>query len=181
MSEKFLYPKIAYDWGAFLLDCIEEYGTLEKAAAQIAPMNEQTEAKRRLRRLRTLSHYHSGPWGQKALEFFGLPPDVTSRLRWMGQWHSRFHDLPGSICIEMLDLWNRPPMSQSPVGRTWIELGFTWVASDTTTLRRPAPIFSRSIRSWTPPVGSESRRPCSSLGWIGRMLRTIEQVNGWRS
>ncbi|MCA9544501.1 MAG: hypothetical protein KC613_08925 [Myxococcales bacterium] len=56
------------------------------------------------------------------LQVFGLPTAVADRVRWMGQYHSRFSDLPTSLAAELLRPWDRPPVSETPA-RIWVLLG----------------------------------------------------------
>jgi hypothetical protein len=45
----------------------------------------------------------------------------------MGVYHSRFADLPLSLCLDQLRLWDRPPVSESRA-RVWVELGLAGAA-----------------------------------------------------
>jgi hypothetical protein len=120
-----------FDWGAYVTVLIDERGSLAAVAAHIAAQrsfSESTESvERGLRRLRTRGHHDGGVWGQRVLRVFGLPGSVDDRIRWMGQYHSRFNDLPSSLCIELLRPWCRPPVSES-TARIWIHLGLASIA-----------------------------------------------------
>ncbi|KIG12946.1 hypothetical protein DB30_00902 [Enhygromyxa salina] len=52
---------------------------------------------RGLRRLRDRGNKDGGVWGQRALRCFGLPVEVDDRVRWMGQYHTRFSHLPAPL------------------------------------------------------------------------------------
>jgi len=114
------------NWADYLDDLIAARGSLAAVALHLAERRgfaEDVESvERGLRRLRTRAHQSGGVWGQRTLRCFGLPTDVGARIRWMGQYHSRFTDLPASICAELLRPWDRPPVSDSP-SRIWILLG----------------------------------------------------------
>jgi len=77
---------------------------------------------RALRRLRGKGTQSGGAWGDRLLATFGLPRDVGERLRFMGQYHSRFVDLPLPLGADLVQLWDRPPTSESFAGRTWLSL-----------------------------------------------------------
>jgi hypothetical protein len=40
----------------------------------------------------------------------------------MGQYHSRFVDLPLPLASDLVQLWDRPPTNQSKSGRSWLSL-----------------------------------------------------------
>jgi hypothetical protein len=56
-----------------------------------------------------------------------MPRAIEERAKWMGVYHSRFTDLPVSLCLDQLRLWDRPPLAESGT-RTWLELGFATAA-----------------------------------------------------
>ncbi len=82
---------------------------------------------RGLRRLRSRGNAPGGQYGRWLLEHFGVPRPLDETARWMGQYHSRFSDLPLSMCEAQLRLWDRPPISESPAA-CWIRLGLASVA-----------------------------------------------------
>ena len=61
-----------------------------------------------LRRLARRDHRPGGQYGRWMLRFFGVPPSVEDWTRWLAQYHSRFADLPTSLRLEQLRLWDRP-------------------------------------------------------------------------
>lgn len=121
----------ALDWGAYVAWLVERHGTLaavaEAIAAERGHVEEQGSIERALRRLRGREGRDGGAWGVRVLRRFGMPDDVTSRVRWMGQYHTRFTDLPRALCLELLRPWDRPPVSESPA-RAWVQLGLAGVA-----------------------------------------------------
>lgn len=124
-------PGQAFDWGIYLAWLVEQHGTLaavaEALAAERGHAEEQGSIERALRRLRGRGGRDGGTWGLRVLRRFGMPDDVTSRVRWMGQYHTRFTDLPRALCLELLRPWDRPPVSESPA-RAWVQLGLASVA-----------------------------------------------------
>lgn len=120
-----------FDWAAFVDQVIAERGSLAQAAQYLAERRNFAEdvhsVERGLRRLRERGNKDGGVWGQRALRGFGLPAAVGDRIRWMGQYHTRFTDLPASLCDELLRPWDRPPVSESPA-RIWVLLGHASLA-----------------------------------------------------
>lgn len=81
---------------------------------------------RGLRRLARRENEPGGQYGRWVERFFGVPEPIESWLRWLGQYHSRFADLPVSARRRQLDLWDRPPVRDAAVG-IWIDLGMASV------------------------------------------------------
>src|SRR5262249_50614906 len=73
--------------------------------------------------LRARGQREGGVWGQRLLRRVGVPRAITERVRWMGLYHSPFNDLPLSLCLDQLRLWDRPPVAETGA-RLWIELGY---------------------------------------------------------
>lgn len=122
---------IGLDWDDYLAHLIGEWGSLAAVAEQVAVRRQFAEQidsiERGLRRLRGRGHRGGGVWGQRLLSLFGLPDTVNDRVRWMGQYHTRFSDLPTSLCRELLAPWDRPPVTEGPA-RTWLYLGHASIA-----------------------------------------------------
>jgi hypothetical protein len=120
-----------FDWAAFVDEVIAERGSLAGAAQYLAERRNFAEdvasVERGLRRLRERGNKDGGVWGQRALRGFGLPAAVGDRIRWMGQYHTRFTDLPASLCDELLRPWDRPPVSAT-AARIWLLLGHASLA-----------------------------------------------------
>ncbi len=115
-----------FSWREYVDALARERGSLALAALHLAERRNFEEdvasVERGLRRLRERGSKDGGVWGERALRCFGLPAQVGERIRWMGQYHTRFTDLPASLGEELLRPWDRPPISESPA-RIWILLG----------------------------------------------------------
>jgi hypothetical protein len=115
-----------FSWREYVDAIVAERGSLALAALHLAERRSFEEdlgsVERGLRRLRERGSKDGGVWGERALRCFGLPNAVGDRVRWMGQYHTRFTDLPASLCEELLRPWDRPPVSESPA-RIWVLLG----------------------------------------------------------
>ena len=113
-------------WGLYLDGLVEEHGSLaaisERLAATHAWRDDVESITRALRRLRVRGSLPGGKWGDRLLRTFGLPASVDARLRFMGSYHSRFVDLPVPLCMDLVQLWDRPPTSESRAGRLWLSL-----------------------------------------------------------
>jgi hypothetical protein len=124
-------PSEGFDWAAYVAWLVGRHGTLaavaEALAAERGHAETQGNIERALRRLRGRGGRDGGTWGLRVLRRFGVPDDVGSRVRWMGQYHTRFTDLPRALCLELLRPWDRPPVSESPA-RAWVQLGLASVA-----------------------------------------------------
>ncbi len=122
---------LGLDWASYLQTLIEARGSLAALAEQLASQRGYVDSleavERGLRRLRQKGHRDGGVWGRRAIAAFGMPKTLVCRVRWMGLYHSRFSDLPTSVCTELLSVWNRPPMSESGA-RVWVQLGLASVA-----------------------------------------------------
>lgn len=119
-----------FSWAEYVAWIVRSHGTLAAAAEHLVDARGGHEAvesvERALRRLRGRDG-DGGVWGGRCLRLLGLPDDVRARLRFMGRYHSRFTDLPTSVCAELLRAWDRPPASLS-TARVWLGLGFASVA-----------------------------------------------------
>jgi hypothetical protein len=113
-------------WAVYLDDLVGELGSLaaisERLAANHAWRDDVESITRALRRLRQRGSLPGGKWGDRLLRTFGLPASVDARLRFMGHYHSRFVDLPVPLCVDLVQLWDRPPTSESRTGRLWLSL-----------------------------------------------------------
>ncbi|MEZ4450501.1 MAG: hypothetical protein R3B09_13560 [Nannocystaceae bacterium] len=114
-------------WGDLLAAIVDGEGTLTAVAWKLiehAPGDDVASVERALRRLRQRGHADGGVWGQRLLRVFGVPAEAYARVRWMGLYHSPFGDLPRTLCLDQLRLWDRPPVSTSRA-RVWLHLGQT--------------------------------------------------------
>jgi hypothetical protein len=113
-------------WGVYIDGLVAEHGSLaavsERLAATHAWRDDVESITRALRRLRLRGSLPGGKWGDRLLRTFGLPASVDARLRFMGSYHSRFVDLPVPLCTDLVQLWDRPPTSESRAGRLWLSL-----------------------------------------------------------
>lgn len=114
-----------FTWGDFVQALVVERGSLAAVALHMAQRRDFAEdpesVERGLRRLKGRGSKDGGVWGQRVLRCFGLPPDLDRRVRWMGQYHTRFTDLPTSLGAELVLPFDRPPVSESPA-RIWLLL-----------------------------------------------------------
>ncbi|MFT3694563.1 MAG: hypothetical protein QM831_15550 [Kofleriaceae bacterium] len=92
----------------------------DKLSAQRGYEDDIGSIERALRRLRRRGTADGGTWGARAIAVFGLPDDIDARIRMLGQYHSRIADLPRSICEDLLRAWDKPPLTESKVGRAWL-------------------------------------------------------------
>lgn len=119
------------DWNAYIDALVAIRGSLTALAEQLCLQRDFAEevgsAERGLRRLRDRGRQDGGVWGQRVIAVFGLPRALEDRMRWMGHYHSRFTDLPTSVCAELLAGYDHPPVSASRA-RIWLQLGHASVA-----------------------------------------------------
>ena len=120
-----------FDWGSYVSALVSEHGSLaalaERVAAQRGYRDDLGSVERGLRRLRGRGQKNGGVWGRRVIAACGLPDAVERRVRWMGSYHSRFTDLPTSVCRELLVPWDLPPARETGA-RVWVQLGFASVA-----------------------------------------------------
>jgi len=116
-----------FDWAAYVDWMVANTGSLAAVADRLAAhrgyKDDAGSVERALRRLRRRGTRDGGTWGTRALAVFGLPDAVHQRVRWLGQYHSRFTDLPASMAADLLRAWDQPPTTESATGRAWIALG----------------------------------------------------------
>jgi hypothetical protein len=114
------------DWASYVDRLIAEHGSLAALSERLGAVRgfrEDVESiGRALRRLRARGSLSGGAWGERLLRTFGLPAALDARLRFMGQYHSRFVDLPVPLATDLVQLWDRPPTSESRTGRLWLSL-----------------------------------------------------------
>jgi hypothetical protein len=123
-------PPAGLSWGEYVDRWVDDCGgwlpladTLIDRAQEMVeiPLDPQT-VERGLRRLAKRGHTSGGQYGRWMVRFFGFTSPVEQWVKWLGTYHSRFADLPCSLRLELLALWNRPPISESPLV-CWIEHG----------------------------------------------------------
>ncbi len=120
-----------YTWADYLSALVEAEGTLTAVSQKLLTRGVDTDdigsVERALRRLRERGQRDGGVWGQRLLRAFGMPRSVDARVRWMGLYHSPFTDLPVELCLDLLRVWDRPPVSASKA-RVYLQLGFATCA-----------------------------------------------------
>ncbi|MEO0602526.1 MAG: hypothetical protein AAF211_13875, partial [Myxococcota bacterium] len=120
-----------FDWGTYVKWLVDTHGTMAAVAIRLAELRGFAEdaqsIERALRRLRSRGQRDGGSWGRRCVRAFGVPRSITERVRWMGHYHSRFTDLPRSVCLDLLRPWLKPPVAESPA-RAWVQLGMASVA-----------------------------------------------------
>lgn len=117
-------PGHGFSWGDYVDWLVESHGTLAAVAERLSALRAYKEdaasIERALRRLRGRGQKEGGSWGTRVLSSFGLPDAADARTRWMGAYHSRFTDLPVSLCLDLVRLWDRPPVNEAPAARMWL-------------------------------------------------------------
>src|SRR5688500_9544965 len=123
------HPPAGLTWGDLVAAWRTELGGLTALAEELMRRAGHAELprdlgsiERGLRRLGERGHQDGGQYGRWLDRFFGMPPSIESWVRWMGQYHRRFADLPVSLCRQQLAMWDRPPVRDSAAG-AWIDLG----------------------------------------------------------
>lgn len=123
----------AFTWREYVEGLRDELGgwadlarALEAHLGDEAPEGPDTVIKG-LQRLARRRHKPGDHYGVLLLRFFGLPPSIERWGRLMGQYHSRFADLPVGLRREQLLRWDRPPVSESPAA-VWVHLGLASLA-----------------------------------------------------
>lgn len=106
------------------------------------PADPQT-VERGLRRLAARGHKPGGQYGRWMLRFFGFTTAVKDWVKWMGQYHTRFADLPCSLRLQQLSLWDRPPVAESRLA-AWVAVGRASVHHRLTDLKSCAQWLSRA-------------------------------------
>ncbi len=123
-------PPAGLSWAEYVQRWVDDVGGWLPLADQLIhragdaidiPQDPQT-VERGLRRLARRDHQAGGQYGRWMLRFFGFTSPVESWVRWLGTYHARFADLPSGLRLEQLGLWNRPPISESPLV-AWILVG----------------------------------------------------------
>jgi hypothetical protein len=115
-----------FSWADYVDWLVETHGTLAAVAERVSALRAYKEdaasIERALRRLRARGQKEGGSWGTRVLATFGLPGAADARTRWMGAYHSRFVDLPVPLCLDLVRLWDRPPVSEAPSARMWLAI-----------------------------------------------------------
>lgn len=123
-------PPAGMTWGDYVERWVAECGgwvpladqLIHRAGRAIEIAEDALTVERGLRRLARRHHKPGGQYGRWMLRYFGFTTPVEQWLRWLGTYHTRFTDLPSSLRLEQLALWNRPPIAESVLA-CWIHLG----------------------------------------------------------
>jgi hypothetical protein len=121
-------------WEGYLEHFVAELGgwsaladaLLHRMSAMPDAPDDLQSVEKGLRRLARREHRSGGQYGRWMLRFFGVPGSVEDWARWLAQYHSRFADLPTSLRLQQLRLWDRPPVSESRVA-AWVHAGLASV------------------------------------------------------
>ena len=126
------HAPLSPDWGEVVRHFREVHGgwaaladALVRRGAGELPSDPGTVEKG-LRRLARRQQRSGGQYGSWLLRHLGLPPSSARWARELGQYHSRFADLPTSSRREQLLLWDRPPVAESRLS-CWIDIGLASV------------------------------------------------------
>ncbi len=121
---------VALTWaeyiGRWATDCggwMQLAGALiDRVGDAVAISQDAQTVERGLRRLARRGHKPGGQYGRWMLRYFGFTSPIEELVKWMGQYHTRFADLPWGFRLEHLMLWNRPPIAESRFA-SWIQVG----------------------------------------------------------
>jgi tetratricopeptide (TPR) repeat protein len=124
----------AFTWGEYVRRWADDHGgwtqladaLIRRAGGAVEIAQDPQTVERGLRRLAQRAHQSGGQYGRWMLRFFGLLSPVEDLVKWMGQYHTRFSDLPAGLRLEHLTLWNRPPVAESP-SACWLLAGIAQV------------------------------------------------------
>lgn len=123
-------PSIGLGWGQLVGALVDLHGGWVAVADELerrmrlsdADPPERSTIEKGLRRLASRGHQSGGQYGRWVLTHLGVPADAQDQLRWLGQYHSRFSDMPTSLRLQQLEQWDRPPTSESR-WIIWVHLG----------------------------------------------------------
>jgi hypothetical protein len=123
-------PPAGLTWGEYIERWVNDCGgwlpladqLIHRAGNTVEIAADPQTVERGLRRLAQHGHKPGGQYGRWMLRFFGFTSPVEQWVKWMGIHHTRFADLSSGLRLQQLALWNRPPISESPLG-CWIDVG----------------------------------------------------------
>jgi hypothetical protein len=123
-------PPAGLSWAAYIERWVDDCGgwlpladaLISRARGRFEVPDDPQTVERGLRRLARREHKPGGQYGRWMLRLFGVTSPIEQWLRWLGTGHTRFADLPSGLRLEQLQLWNRPPIAETPLV-AWIELG----------------------------------------------------------
>lgn len=154
-------PPHGCTWERYVETLVAEHGGLTaltqlliRRAGRHTPLpDDPGSIERALRRLRTRGNEPGGQYGRWLLKHFGVPAPLEQSARWMGQYHSRFADLPRSLRESQLWLWDRPPIAESSCAG-WIQLGLASIALERGELDLAEERLARSASLSNSPPGN---------------------------
>lgn len=128
-------PPLSFTWSDLVERLAAERGSLSALARSLqeaaprgaALSDDPATIERGLRRLRGRGSLEADKYGRLLLRVFGMPETVADWARRLGQYHSPLSDLPVPLRRDQLRLWDRPPISASPLA-AWIHIGLASVA-----------------------------------------------------
>jgi hypothetical protein len=123
-------PPAGLTWAEYVDRWVDDCGgwlpladqLIHRATGAVEIAADPQTVERGLRRLARRAHQPGGQYGRWMLRYFGFTSPVERLVRWLGTGHSRFSDLPCGLRLEHLSLWNRPPVSESPLV-AWVYVG----------------------------------------------------------
>jgi len=128
-------PPVGLTWALYVEQLVQTHGGMTALADELIRRAQQSSevpedpqsVEKGLRRLARREHRPGGQYGRWLLRCFGVPSRVEDFARWLAQYHSRFADLPTSVRLAQLRLWDRPPVSESRAA-AWVHVGLASVA-----------------------------------------------------
>lgn len=127
-------PPIGLSWESVVLAWVQELGGWSNLSNELVRRGHDEESiptdvtavEKGLRRLAKREHRPGGQYGRWLTRYFGIPASLEHWARWMGQYHSRFADLPTGVRWQQLSAWDKPPVSETRIS-AWIHIGFASV------------------------------------------------------
>ena len=125
---------VGLTWRVYVDRLVERAGGWTALAEQLAAAMGDRDAlpddllsiEKGLRRLARRGNQPGGQYGRWLLRHLGVPEDLERWARWLAQYHRRFTDLPLTLRLEQLRLWDRPPFSESRLA-AWTHVGLASV------------------------------------------------------
>lgn len=154
---------MALTWGQYTELLISERGGLAELARclmELAPTglpDDPQTIERGIRRLRARGHLPGEKYGRLLIRCMGIPSPIAAQARQLGQYHSRLSDLPVPTRRDQLRLWDRPPISESPLA-AWIHIGLASLAHrslDAAIIDRRLALARLVVRAAGPDAGLE--------------------------
>ncbi len=123
----------AFTWREYVHGLRTEHGGWKALATALQDRAEDEVAEdpdsvvKGLKRLARNRQRPGGKYGDLLLRLFGLSSSIEQWGRLLGQYHSRFADLPVGLRREQLLRWDRPPVSETP-SAMWVHIGLASLA-----------------------------------------------------